>query len=101
LLYCCLTQAGITIPPTAIVLAGGRSTRLGQDKRRLQLWGSQGPTLLARTVALAAACCAEVVVVLNDPEAWPDLPARLVLDAYPGVGPLGGLASGLAATPGL
>ena len=81
---------------TGIILAGGRSTRLGQDKRRLRLWGAHGPTLLAHTVALAAACCAEVLVVLNDPEAWRDLPARLVPDAYPGAGPLGGLASGLA-----
>jgi molybdopterin-guanine dinucleotide biosynthesis protein A len=81
----------------AIILAGGRSSRMGQDKRRLRLWGATGPTLLAHTVALAATCCTEVIVVLNDPEGWPDLPARLVPDAYPGIGPLGGLASGLAA----
>jgi molybdopterin-guanine dinucleotide biosynthesis protein A len=81
----------------AIILAGGRSARMGQDKRHLRLWGMRGPSLLAHTVALAAGLCAEVIVVLNDPEAWPDLPARLVPDAYPGAGPLGGLASGLAA----
>ncbi len=81
----------------AIILAGGRSARMGHDKRRLRLWGPQGPTLLAHTVALAALVCVEVIVVLNDPQAWPDLPARLVPDAYPGAGPLGGLASGLAA----
>jgi molybdopterin-guanine dinucleotide biosynthesis protein A len=79
-----------------IILAGGQSARMGQDKRRLRLWGPQGPSLLAHTVALATGLCAEVIVVLNDPEAWPDLPARLVPDAYPGAGPLGGLASGLA-----
>ncbi|MEI7771356.1 MAG: molybdenum cofactor guanylyltransferase [Chloroflexales bacterium] len=79
-----------------IILAGGQSTRMGHDKRRLRLWGPQGPTLLAHTVALATSVCAEVIVVLHDPEAWPDLPARLVPDAYPGAGPLGGLASGLA-----
>ncbi|NTW03097.1 MAG: molybdenum cofactor guanylyltransferase [Oscillochloris sp.] len=80
-----------------IVLAGGHSTRLGQDKRCLQLWGPEGPTLLAHTVALATVCCREVIVVLNDPEHWPDIQARIVPDAYPGTGPLGGLASGLAA----
>jgi molybdenum cofactor guanylyltransferase len=80
-----------------IILAGGQSTRMGQDKRHLRLWGQQGPTLLAHTVALAAGLCPEVIVVLNDPQAWPDLPARLVPDVYPGSGPLGGLASGLAA----
>jgi molybdenum cofactor guanylyltransferase len=80
-----------------IILAGGRSTRMGQDKRHLRLWGAQGPTLLAHTVALATAICAEVLVALHDPEAWPDLPARRIPDRYPGAGPLGGLASGLSA----
>lgn len=81
----------------AIILADGRSMRMGKDKRHLRLWGPRGPTLLAHTVALAASMCSEVIVVLNDVEAWPDLPARLVPDAYPRSGPLGGLASGLAA----
>ncbi|GAB4435410.1 MAG: molybdenum cofactor guanylyltransferase [Chloroflexi bacterium OHK40] len=84
-------------PASAIVLAGGQSRRLGRDKRRLRLWGAAGPTLLEHTVATVAALCADVVVVLNDPESWPGLPARLVGDAYPGTGPLGGIASGLAA----
>ena len=85
-------------PPTsAIVLAGGLSRRMGQDKRRLRLHGDNGPTLLEHTVATVAAVCAEVVVVLNDPEGWADLPARLVPDAYPDGGALGGIYSGLAA----
>lgn len=84
-------------PPTsAVVLAGGLSSRLGRDKRRLRLWGEGGPTLLERTVATVGALCAEVVVVLNDPEGWPGLPARLVGDQYPDGGALGGIASGLA-----
>lgn len=81
---------------SAIIVAGGGSTRLGRDKRELRLWGDAGPTLLENTVGLAAQVCAEVIVVLNDPERWGHLPARLVGDAYPGAGPLGGLASGLA-----
>lgn len=82
---------------SAIILAGGTSVRLGQDKRRLRLWGEEGPTLLAHTVAIASALCREVVVVLNDPDEWRQLPALLVADSYPGAGPLGGLASGLKA----
>lgn len=85
-------------PTSAVVLAGGRSSRLGEDKRRLRLWGEDGPTLLERTVALVGSLCADVVVVLNDPAAWPDLPARLVGDQYPDGGALGGIYSGLAAT---
>lgn len=84
-------------PASAVVLAGGLSRRLGQDKRRLRLWGEQGPTMLERTVATVAALCADVVVVLNDAEAWPALAARVVADRYPDGGALGGIYSGLAA----
>jgi molybdenum cofactor guanylyltransferase len=82
---------------SAIVLAGGLSRRMGQDKRRLRLWGPEGPTLLAHTVSVVARVCAEVVVVLNDPDDWGDLPARLVPDVYTGGGPLAGIYAGLAA----
>jgi molybdopterin-guanine dinucleotide biosynthesis protein A len=83
-------------PASAVVLAGGLSRRMGQDKRRLRLWGGGGPTLLEHTVATVGALCPEVVVVLNDPEEWPGLPARLVGDRYPDGGALGGIYSGLA-----
>ncbi len=82
---------------SAVILAGGLSRRLGQDKRRLRLWGEGGPTLLERTVATVGALCADVVVVLNDPEGWPGLGGRHVPDAYPDGGALGGIYSGLAA----
>lgn len=84
-------------PLSAIILAGGKSSRLGQDKRRLQLWGESGPTLLEHTVHTLATLCDDLVVVLNDAAAWPDFPAQIVPDAYPAGGPLGGIASGLAA----
>lgn len=82
---------------SAIILAGGRSRRMGGDKRRLRLWGEDQPNLLERTVALARRLCPEVLVVLNDPAQWPGLPARLIPDAWPDAGPLGGIASGLRA----
>jgi molybdopterin-guanine dinucleotide biosynthesis protein A len=44
-----------------------------------------------------ARVCAEVVGVLNDPDDWGDLPARLVPDVYTGGGPLAGIYAGLAA----
>jgi molybdenum cofactor guanylyltransferase len=84
-------------PASAIVLAGGLSRRLGQDKRRLRLWGETGPTLLEHTVGVVAQLCRDVVVVLNDPEAWLDLPVRLTTDVYPDGGALGGIYSGLLA----
>ncbi len=84
-------------PASAVVLAGGLSRRLGDDKRRLRLWGEAGPTLLEHTLQLVGQLCDDVVVVLNDPGEWPSLPARVVPDAYPDGGALGGIYSGLAA----
>jgi molybdopterin-guanine dinucleotide biosynthesis protein A len=81
----------------AVVVAGGTSRRLGMDKRRLRLWGEAGPTLLEHTLDALAPLCAERIVVLNDPQAWPALPARLVPDRFPGSGALGGIVSGLHA----
>jgi molybdopterin-guanine dinucleotide biosynthesis protein A len=52
---------------------------------------------LEHTVSVVAQLCQDVVLVLNDPEAWPDLPARLVPDIYPDGGALGGIYSGLLA----
>jgi len=82
---------------SAIVLAGGVSRRLGQDKRRLRLWGSAGPMLLEYVVGIVARLCYDVVVVLNDPDAWSNLPARLVPDVYADGGSLGGIYAGLLA----
>jgi molybdopterin-guanine dinucleotide biosynthesis protein A len=84
-------------PIAGVIVAGGRSRRMGQDKRALKLWGADGPTLLEHTLALIAPLCAELIVVLNDPEQWPQLPATLVGDRYPDGGALGGIYSGLAA----
>ncbi|MFQ3663698.1 MAG: molybdenum cofactor guanylyltransferase [Chloroflexaceae bacterium] len=84
-------------PTSAIILAGGASRRLGSDKRRLRLWGEQGPMLLEHTLALVNELCDESLVALNDPERWPELPARLVRDVCAGAGPLGGIYTGLLA----
>jgi len=82
---------------SAIVLAGGLSRRLGQDKRRLRLWGETQPPLLEHSVEVVARLFQDVVVVLNDPEDWAALPARLVPDAYADGGALGGIYAGLLA----
>lgn len=82
---------------SAIILAGGKSRRLGRDKRRLWFAGLQAQTLLEHTVLFISQLCDDVVVVLNDPDAWPRLAAQSVPDRYPDTGPLGGIASGLAA----
>ena len=69
---------------------------MGTDKRRLRLWGEHGPMLLEYMVTRAARFSDDIVVALNDPEAWNGLQARLVRDEVEQSGPLAGLAAGLA-----
>ncbi len=83
-----------------VVLAGGRSSRMGTPKAALEWHGS---TLLRRTVGiLARATGGPVVVVRAHGQELPDLPAdvRLVDDPREGKGPVQGLAAGLGALAG-
>ncbi len=82
-------------PTAVVVLAGGRSARMGADKAGLE-W--EGATLLGRLVE-ALAPVGEVVVVRAPGQALPALSpgARVVEDAVPGRGPLEGALAGLGA----
>lgn len=84
-------------PAAGVVLAGGRSTRMGRDKAALQ-W--HGTSLLRRVTGLVGrAVGGEVVVVRAPGQALPPLPptVEVVDDPAEGLGPLQGLAVGLAA----
>lgn len=79
----------------AIVLAGGRSERMGEDKAAIA-W--DGTTLLGRAVGELAGI--GVVVVVRSPgQELPPLSSAVIVtdDAHPDRGPLQGLASGLRA----
>jgi molybdenum cofactor guanylyltransferase len=80
-----------------IVLAGGRSSRMGTPKAALEWHGS---TLLRRITGLVARGIDGPVVVVRAPgQELPALPAsvEVIEDAREGRGPLQGLAAGLAA----
>ncbi|MGE0226962.1 MAG: molybdenum cofactor guanylyltransferase [Dehalococcoidia bacterium] len=83
----------------AIVLAGGRSHRMGRDKAAIVL---AGRTLLQRAIDAVEDVVDEVVIVGAPGRALPAVasrrPLRLVSDHVEGAGPLAGLLSGLAAT---
>lgn len=80
---------------TGVVLAGGKSTRLGRDKALLRV--DAGPTLIGLAVERLRELVAEVVVVADEHERLGQLAARMVPDVYPGRGVLGGIYSGLVA----
>lgn len=81
----------------AVVLAGGRSVRMGTSKAALEWHGS---TLLRRTVGVVARGCGGPVVVVRAPgQQLPALPTDVLVsdDPVEGLGPLQGLAVGLGA----
>lgn len=84
----------------AIVLAGGRSTRMGRSKADLEWHGS---TLLRRAVGIAGRAVDGPIVVVRAPgQPLPRLPVgvEVVDDEREGRGPLQGIASGIAALAG-
>ncbi len=77
----------------AFVLAGGKSTRMGEDKAFLKL---QGQTLLARALELAHSVAREVWIA-GDAAKFGAF-GRVAEDLYPNRGPLGGIHAALRST---
>jgi molybdopterin-guanine dinucleotide biosynthesis protein A len=81
---------------TAIVLAGGASTRFESDKLAAEL---QGESLLARTIAAVAPLADGVIVAgprLPEGLVAEDVPVALIADDAPFAGPLAALANVLS-----
>jgi len=82
----------------AIVLCGGKSTRMGTAKALLPF----GPeTMLQRVVRLLADVVSPIVVVAAVDQPLPDLPRQVIItrDEQEARGPLEGLRAGLKALP--
>ena len=83
-------------PVTGVVLAGGRSLRLGREKALEKI---EGQSLIKRTIERLPSACREVIIVTSAGQygsisvALPEY--RIVADTYPGRGPLGGMYTGL------
>lgn len=77
-----------------IVLCGGRSSRMGRAKAWLPWFGG---SLVEVLVGRLGSIVDEVIVVTSATLDLPALPARIVEDREPGLGPLAGLREGLAA----
>jgi molybdopterin-guanine dinucleotide biosynthesis protein A len=92
-----MSTANASIPSavaSVVVLAGGKSSRLGRDKALLPIGGQP---MLARTVQRLSALTDDLIVVSNEPKSHGSLAlaARLVPDLEPGQGSLMGIYSGL------
>jgi molybdopterin-guanine dinucleotide biosynthesis protein A len=80
---------------SAIVLAGGKSLRFGQNKSQVKI---SKRSLLAQVVAGVSSICGDIIIVTGEQRipqitGYPKL--RITTDVYPGKGPLGGIYTGL------
>ena len=83
---------------TSIILAGGKSSRLGRNKAVQVI---EGKSLIQRVVDRLASLSTEIIIATAHGEAIPCSSAvriKTVADIYPEKGPLGGIHSGLTAS---
>ena len=89
-------QKNHPLPLTVIILAGGRSLRMGVDKTQVDLAGTP---LLSHVVNSASDFASQVIIATNRPESIDQSTfhkrAQIVTDKIAYQGPLGGLASAL------
>ena len=81
-------------PTSAVILAGGKSSRMGRPKALLPF---DGEPLIVHTVRTLARLFADIVVVAAPGQELPPLPVTFVRDEVAYQGPVGGIYYGLRA----
>lgn len=79
---------------SAVVMAGGKSRRMGRDKAWLDV--GDGRPIVRRAIDVLGDVADEVFIVAND-ERYRELGLRVVPDRFPGGGVLGGIATAIGA----
>lgn len=77
---------------SAVILAGGKSTRMGRDKASLP-WGKQD--ILHHIIDCLQKVSQDILVISNQPRFLPT-PIRVISDIIPHCGPLSGIHTGLS-----
>ena len=83
-------------PITGVILAGGKSSRMGQNKALLSLGGKR---LVDRVVGVLGEVFSGLLLVTNSPEVYADLGLPMVRDVFPDKGSLGGIYSAVYHAP--
>lgn len=91
-----LAEVQVAEPVTGIVLAGGRSERMGRDKAWIQV---AGKPMIQWVLDAVAGACQHSMIVSRRAGRLTDLGVPVVEDRYPIRGPLTGLHAGLKAAP--
>ena len=91
-------MANSYIGVTSIILAGGKHLRLGSNKA-LQI--ISGKSLIERVVERVKLVSAQTLIVTSPEQPAPPVAGgvEVLVDVYPGKGPLGGIYTGLLASP--
>lgn len=77
---------------TGIVLAGGKSKRMGSPKAFLKL---HGRPLIQYPLDVLKPFCSEIFIVTQTPEIFRDFDVKILSDTYTEAGPMGGIFTGL------
>ena len=80
------------LPATCLILAGGKSRRMGLDKRFLEVGGQ---ALLARTIAVCETLFEDIMIVAAVPETSIETRHTVIHDIIPDCATLGGIYTGL------
>jgi molybdopterin-guanine dinucleotide biosynthesis protein A len=84
-----MDRADSDVPVTGVVLAGGRSSRMGgRDKAFAAV---DGEPIAVRTIRLFRGLFPQVIVATNHADRYRALDVETVSDAFPGCGPLAGI----------
>jgi molybdopterin-guanine dinucleotide biosynthesis protein A len=86
-------------PVALVVLAGGESRRMKQDKAVLPVPGGAGATLIEWVLAQTRDYFEEVIISASPGQRLDFLPHRIAVDPLLGQGPLMGIQTGLSASP--
>jgi len=97
----CLSSYGVLInkeekamlKATAIILSGGKNSRMGCNKAFLEI---DGQKIIEKIIQELYGVFDQVIIVSNEPIAYSYLDVEVIPDLIPGCGPLSGMHAGLA-----
>ena len=79
-------------PVTGVILAGGQSRRMGQNKALMRLGDEP---LIVHVIHQIESVTDELLLITNEPDLYTDLGLKMYADILPDMGALGGLHAGL------
>jgi molybdopterin-guanine dinucleotide biosynthesis protein A len=83
-----MTQQNIT----GIILAGGKSKRMGRDKGQALY---QKIHLIEYSIRLLESCCNDIIISSNEPAQYRKYGFRIIVDEFKNSGPMGGIHASL------